>query len=520
MSSYSKKTTPTTSSRFGTLATLDTLKPITYNNKKTSTTYDITKAANTSAFEFTPSYDFTFKSEPTTPEQRRAQVVNSNRNFRQADSENMKQTEQRQQRQRVAETRTNMHTVEKPAQKSRSLSEFSMGLSKSERYRQIASNLSTLAGNNLRTYEEKSGAWDTYNKVLPGVTAVATAINPWLGAGVALVGGLANLFNNSGDYKEKAQLYSNMNESITKYLTNLTNRDTTIMNTMDQIYSSMDNLRGTYGTQFVDTMYNYYLAKSGMTSDAYSLLTGNFETFEDIGSGRVSSENGIFDTLTDGNQALFNNVYAQITLEDITGNKNLLDSMVQSLYGANTEFGMQLREYENELRTVLINSREQTSQLLFQGRNELVSQYINARSENISAAEQIAEAEANSASSGLRGGTTGNNAALARLSRDLGQIQRTANTASLLGTLKYNVLNAQKNASATAYSYRNAQRKAVIGALNENVSSWNEIGRTSKGGERSANYYLTESQSYQKQFMEDFNEVAEKDKDKIFAATT
>ena len=508
---FEKKSKQTTSSRFGTLATMDTLKPITSTSKRTSTTLDYTKPTKTSDFEFSPSYDFTFKPQNTTIQTSETKTTKKT---------NTNDTERRQQQQRIAEMRAQSQTIERPARTSRALSEFSIGLSKSDRYRQIASNLSTLAGKNLQTYEEKSGAWDTYNKVLPGVTSLATAINPWLGAAVGLVGGLANLFNNSGDYKEKAQLYSNMNDSITKYLTNVTNRDTTIMNTMDQIYSSMDNLRGTYGSQFVNTMYNYYLAKSGMTSDAYSMLTGNFETFEDIGYGSVSSENGVFDTLTDGNQALFNNIYAQITIEDITGNKNLLDSMVQSLYGANTEFGMQLREYENELRNVLINSREQTSQLLFQGRNELVSQYINARSENISAAEQIADTEARSASSGLRGGTTGNNAALARLSRDLGQIQRTANTAALLGTLKYHVLNAQKNASATAYSYRNAQRKAVIGALTENVSSWNEIGRASKGGERSANYYLSEAQSYQRQFTEDFNEVAEKDKDKIFAATT
>ena len=408
---------------------------------------------------------------------------------------------------------------------SRSLNDFSIDLSKSSRYRQIASNLATLSADKIKKADETDAGYKRANGWITGIATIFGALaggGVGATAGAAVAGGinsLLNLTNNSDDMRTETTRFSNLFSDITGYLTGLTNRDTTIMNTMDQIYSSMDNLRGAYGSSFVDTMYNYYLAKSGMTKDAYSLLTGNFKTFEDIGSGDVSGENGLFDTLTDGNQNLFNNVYAQLQLGDITENKTLLDSMVQSLYGANTEMGLQLREYENELRNALQGSSLQQEQIVSQMRNELLSGNLGGRSESISFAEQLGSAQAESATSGLRGGTVGSNADLVRLSRDLSQIQRTASTAALIGSLKYNIRNAQLNASATAYSYRSAQRRAVTSAINGAAISFNSIGRDIRSAERTSNYYLEESKEYERQFKEDFNDVAEQDKDKIFAIT-
>lgn len=482
-------------------------------------------------FEFNTNYEFTFNpTTQTTPTQTQTTTPTSSLNTGTKSTSKSETSERMKQQARVAERKAqnkvddiSSHTYK--TQEKRALSEFSVGLSKSKRYSQLASNLSTLSSSRIQNADDKDAGFGIANGIIGALGIVVGAIAGG-GAGATLggtiatgVNGVVNLFNTSYKDREKAQLYANMQNELLGYLSNLTNRDTTIMNTMDQIYSSMDNLRGSYGSQFVDTMYNFYLAQSGMTSDAYSLLTGNFETFEDIGYGSVSAENGVFDTLTDGNQALFNNIYAQITAEDITGNQNLLDTMVQSLYGANTEMALQLREYENDLRNALKGTFNQQKQMVGQARNELAVSNADARSEGISAAEQIAQAEAESASSGLRGGTTGNNAALARLSRDLGQIQRTASTAALIGTLKYNIMNAQENASATAYAYRNAQKKAVLGAINSSVQSFNSIGRSAKGAERSANYYLNESQNYEKQFRSDFENVAEKDKDKIMQVT-
>lgn len=454
-------------------------------------------------------------------------VSANNQAFREADAQNWNAIQEQQAMERIAEVETsNIQTVEPEPVRNRALNEFSMNLSKSARYRKMASNLSTLASDRTNSADEKDKNWAIGTSIH---TVLASLVGLAFGgaAGMKIASGLATaintganaLFNTSGKDREQSELYSQMQGNITAYLTNLTNRDTTIMNTMDQIYSSMDNMRATYGTQFVDTMYNYFLAKSGMTSDAYSLLTGNFNTFEDIGYGKVSEDGQIFDTLTDGNQNLFNNIYAQLQLGDITGNQSLLDNMVQSLYGADTELAIALQGYENDLRTALKSSISQQSQAVWQTKTGLESESVTARSENISATEQIGSAEAESASSGLRGGTMGNNAALARLSRDLGQIQRTANVASMIGTLKYNIQNAQLNASSTAYSYRMAQKKAVNNALNNAVLSFNSINRSAQSTERTANYYLDEAQYEQKQFNEKFESVAEDDKDRIFEVT-
>lgn len=412
-----------------------------------------------------------------------------------------------------------------PAPK-RGLNDFTIGLSKSDRYRQMASNLATLATSRTNSANGKDKGFMIgagVNSTLASIIGLAVGGVAGMGIASGLATGLNSLvnglFNDSDKDREKAALYEQMAGNITGYLTNLTNRDTTIMNTMDQIYSSMDSLRGTYGSEFVDMMYNYYLAQSGMTSDAYSLLTGNFQTFEEIGSGNVSAENGVFDTLTDGNQNFFNNVYAQLQIGDLTSNKPLLDRMVQSFYGADTELAIQLRGYENELRTALKGASAQQDQMMLQSRYELESLGATIRGENISYQQSIGGAEAEAASSGVRGGTSGNNVALARLTRDLGQIQRTANYASMIGTLKYNIQNAQLNASSTAYSYRMAQKRAITGALNSSIASFNAIGRASQSGERQSNYYLAESKSYQRQFTEQFEGMSEKDKDAIFKVT-
>ena len=461
-------------------------------------------------------------------------VTSRTQAFREADAGNWNQIQEQQAMQRIAEVETsNIQTFMQnfisravaERQGRRALGQFSMNLSKSSRYRQMASNLTTLASGKLGSAADKDNGFAVANGIIGAVGTVAGAIiggvaGAGLGGAIAgAVNGFINIFNDSDKDREKAELYAQMQQNITAYMANLTNRDSTIMNTMDQIYSSMDTMRATYGAQFVDTMYNYFLAKSGMTSDAYSLLTGNFNTFEGIGYGQVSADGQIFDTLTDGNQNLFNNIYAQLQLGDITGNQSLLDNMVQSLYGADTELAMTLRGYENDLRTAIKSSLNQQSQAIWQTRGDLAGIGVSARSENISSTEEIGSAEAELASSGLRGGTTGNNAALARLSRDLGQIQYAANVASVIGTMKYNIQNAQLNASSTAYSYRIAQKKAVNNALNSSILSFNSIGRSSMATEREANYYITEAQAEQRQFEQKFENMAENDKNRIFEVT-
>jgi len=394
--------------------------------------------------------------------------------------------------------------------------------SKSSKYRQIATNLTTLASDKVTDAAAKDKTSSIMQGVMTGAGTILGGIIP--GVGGVVVGGIASLLggliglSNGDKEREEAQRYTNMAQEITGYMESLTERDTTILNTMDQISSSMDSLRGTYGSAFVDTMYNYYLAKSGMTSDAYSMLTGNVNTFENIGVGTVSEENGMFDSLTMSNQDLFNNIYAQLQLEDIKANQSLLDTMVQALYNGDTEMGLNLKGYENELKTMFGSTAIQQSSMIFNAQGQLVENNAQNRSEMIQGAENIGSAEASQATSGVRGGTTSNNANLARLSRDLVQIQRTAQIGAIIGSLRYNLMNSQLNASSTAFSYRNAEQRMISGALNNAVASFNSVGRTGRAGERSANYSISEAQEYERQFKKNYSESSENDKERIQAS--
>lgn len=451
-------------------------------------------------------------------------VVDSNRAFREADKASTK-TRSRERDDYERTSRTDPSTTVDSPQK-RSINDFTYNKTKSAKYRQLSTNLANLAS----SYTDSAGTREGVNAGVTGalslIGGIAGAIfggaGYSIGSGIGgILGGLFSLGNSSSGDKKKAQLYTTMAGNITDYLTNLTNRDTVIMNTMDQLYSSMDNMRATYGSDFVDIMYNYYLGKSGMTSDAYSMLTGNFENFElgDGAFGTQSTDDGMFDSLTAGNRNLFDNVYAQLQLGDITSNRNLMDSMVQSLYGGDTEMAIQLRQYEQEVRDALTASANQQSQLMFNARDQLETAGAQSRAQNIQYAENIGSAEADSASSGGRGGTSYSNANLQKLMRDLGQIQMTADVASIFGSFKYNMQNAQLNASSTAYSYRIAQKRMITGAVNGAAVSFNSVGRTLQSGERQSNYYLDEASSNQRQFNENWDKISkDADKDKIVAS--
>lgn len=393
----------------------------------------------------------------------------------------------------------------------------SLAASKTAKYRQISEALGNLA----KEREERAGRQGGTASIVQGGFGLAGSIASFFSGPV---GGIISAFGlligsgiASGASKtaQSAETYSQMAQNITDYLSNLTQRDTTIMNTMDQIYSSMDNMRGAYGREFVDMMYNYYLGRSGMTPDAYSMLTGNFETFEGIGYGNVSAERGLFDTLTDGNQNMFNNMYATISAEDILGT-SFMDDLVNSLYSSKTEFGISLRSYETQLRDSLKQALLGESNMLSDFGGQLDVSNASARAENISYAESIGEAQAEASSSGARGGTSYSNVRLAELSRDLGQIQRAASIAASIGSLKYNIQNMRANASATAYNYRVAQEKAVTGAVTEAAIGFTSIGRTARQGERNANYYLGEAQSYERQFMDKYEGLDATDADRMF----
>lgn len=388
---------------------------------------------------------------------------------------------------------------------------------KAGKYRQLSSNLTNLVQqryDKIAEKKQKQNWWNVGLKLLGGAIDIVSG-GVWGTLATEAVGGFINAGANEAinKYQKEALTFEQMAGNVQGYLSSLASSDTTVESAMNSLYGSLDEMRTTYGSGFVDQLFDYYLIASGMTPDSYSLLTNNFKTFDRIGYGQVSEEDGAFDSLTNGDN-YFDNTYAQITMNDIA---KIHDNLVMSLYGANTSFATQLRGYEKELRSVLEGSLAEQNQILNEASNELTQLNINARTENLGYEQNIGSAEAGEAVSGMRGGTSYNNSALARLSRDLGLVKRAAELTSFIGRINYQIENAQRNTASTAFNLMQNQIVAQKRAEESAVIGFNAIGRSLKSAERQRNYYVEEASDYQRQYNELYAQVSS-DEEAIYKA--
>lgn len=395
------------------------------------------------------------------------------------------------------------------------LSTVAVSLNKQRKYSTLSKNLNTISSQIIREGESKNSqnsknaAWTAGGLALLSIaTAFIPVAGPLISAGI----NAANPFITGAvgkqdySYKSQAEKYANLSDSVIAYMESLENRDAIINNAMSDVTGTMQDMRLTYGDAFVDQFYNLMLAKSGMTSNAYSLLTGNFRTFNQGQYGTESGEAGLFDELTMGNGELFNNTYAQLERSDIEG---IMNSLTQALFAGETELGLQLRGYETDIQNLMegfITSQEASLNDAMATMTSLSSQ---ARQENISTAEQIGSASAERASSGFRGGTSTANEALARLSGDLSRIATAAQASNLINSLRYTMKQQELNASSTAYNYRTAQKQILLRAQNATILGLNSVGRTFSEAEGLSNTQINEAVEYQNQVEEGFAEMSD-----------
>lgn len=371
------------------------------------------------------------------------------------------------------------------------LSTFASSLKKRAKYNQLSENMKTLSNQMRERSAAKSArvkrqtAWAS--GITSGLSLIATAINPVFGAIVGATGGLITTGiasdNDTSQLDEKATRFEQTMSDFLDYSEYLAQGDIIANNARESILGSLTGMRQTYGDAFTDQFYNLMLAKSGMTPDDYSLLTGNFRTYEQGMYGQVSGENGLFDELTQGAD-FFNNMYAQLTSNDL---ESIKTSLTQALFAGDTEIGEQLRGYENDLNVMFQNYITGSEASMSQLGASLAQTASNRRAEEINAAESIGGAEAQRASSGLRGGTSGANVALARLSADLNRISSLASASSALTQMMASMRQQQLNASSTAYNYRSAQRQMKISTFNAAINTTNSVGRTAQEAERQRN---------------------------------
>lgn len=388
------------------------------------------------------------------------------------------------------------------------LANYATSLAKSSKYKKLSENFDTLRqrvidkgteriNDTRRTSTVLGGIGNFFSGIGDAVEGVAGGVLGFLGNAVSF-GGTWLESGIDTSYQTKAKEYEQISERFLDYGEYLTNRDEILTSAMNTLTNSMSEMRGTYGDAFVSQFYNLMLAKNGLTPDSYSMLTGgmdnmgNFRTFEAGMYGEASEENGLFDSLTSGNQDLFDGLYAKLTSQDLGGIK---DSLTRALFAGDTEFGETLRGYENDLSALLDSYIGNQESLLADTQESLESLGAQARSEEISYAEEIGEAEAKRATSGLRGGTAYANESLAKLSRDLGRLSRMASATNVIGNLRRQMKQLQLNATSTAYNYRTAMKKANMSARNAMIAWANGAIVTTDEAQRRANAYRSEAET-------------------------
>lgn len=450
--------------------------------------------------------------------QRNGDVVDSNRAFREADAQS------------VPTSTTNSGslsdfsvgnsvetvstpTVDMPVEKVKTdLATFSSKLSKQAKYNKLSKNLTTLYqktmddGAERQRRKQNDAAWSA--GIFGVLGAIGTAINPIVGGIVAGIGAgvTASIQKDANDtsYTTQAQKYAQLAETFQNYSETLESGDAIIRSTMDSVTGTLQEMRLNYGDAFVDQFYNVMLAKSGIASNDYSLLTGNFKTYNQMAYGQESGEAGLYDELTQGNANLFSNMYAQLTSGDLA---DIKASLTQALLSGDTALGEQLRGQEMALDVAMENFLTAQEGSIGDAMVSMLGLTSQARQDNIGYAEQLGSAEARRASSGFRGGTATANEALARLYQDMGRIAGSARITNAIRNLRYNMEQQARNASLTAYNYRSSMRQAEMNAENQMIIGFTNIGKTYNEAQLQRNRVITEAQEYERQAREGMDEL-------------
>ena len=361
-------------------------------------------------------------------------------------------------------------------------------------------------------------------------SGIATTVGGWLEVAGSIWNGLVS---GIGGYviknrQKKADASANASKYMAEYANALTERDSLISSTMRQLDTGRQNMRDQYGSEFESMVYNLYLAQNGITPTTYSLMTGNFNTFENIGYGSTSTpvnrtvnfglgleyptnKEYELDSLTYGDNNTFQNMYRSINSGDL---KPIIDNLVKALYSSDSTVGMQLKAYEVEARQVLEAGLEAQNEALIDAQGNLNASALNKQQENISATEQMGSAQAGRATSGMRGGTATNNEKLVQLQKDLNEMKGIAQASIVMRSLQNSIKKIQTN---TAYSVltNRLNQKAMIQQANANATAnVSAMGATvaetehqSNLGIESAKIYGKEIENYRREYRSDYDRM-------------
>lgn len=393
-------------------------------------------------------------------------------------------------------------------------------LKKTRRYGNAVNTLTNQATkytDQARQYEQSANTWGAIGSGVSSIggtvasagTALFGAVaNPIVGIGLmiaglasSIIGGNANR-NRAYEAQNKADLANATANNLAGYASALSDRDDILLSATNAIKSERMNLNATYGEAFTNRAFQYYLEKSGLTSDSYSLLTGNFKTFEDIGVGTVSGtrEGSIFDELTDGTN-FFNNDYYDMTKADT---ESILDELMSLALSEDTEFSLGIKGNQVLAREELKQALENQTNSIIDAQGNLNINNLEWMAEVINFEESLGKEQASIASSGMRGGTTQNAQKLLGINKAMGEIKRTAQVATLILSLRNTLNNQQQSTGTTVFRYRLAERQAVATMQSNTITRLNSMGMSLEEAENRANKSTASAQIYEDRITNDY----------------
>ena len=424
--------------------------------------------------------------------------------------------------QRRQELMANANAIKEQQQQKKvrkDLSTLNSKYGKANKYAQANQTLNAIA----RQYGGKLSDAEATNTTLSFIGGTAMDIGMKVGGWgwlLAAAGGLTSLISN-GVYGSKKKTYSNYvdnayaaADNLLKYGQSLSARDEILASAYNNVLGIRQDIRTSYGEGFERLMYNYFLVKNGVTNDTYSILNGNFRTFsENIGNGGISEEAGLFDALTEGDSDYFSTAYKAFSTDDIAF---MSSELSRELYGANTAFGMQLRGYETQVQQLLDNSLLEQSNAIMDASGNLLSNNLQWRMGNISSREEVGSAQASVASSGLRGGTTSNSEALARLQGAISNIQRAAQTSIVMRSLQYSMRQSQSQLASSVFSSRLNQRIMVKQVQEQTTNTLGSLAMETNVSVMGANKNLEAAGIYKSAAESNLNELPDSAIDQLY----
>jgi len=280
-------------------------------------------------------------------------------------------------------------------------------------------------------------------------------------------------------------------------------------NAKNSYLSALDNANQ-YMRQAED-LYNqtYSVISNTYGSDVASILEGAYNEINGIGSKSVTRRslsrygtdlggNAPSDVSVDFDYSYENHGLSSTQLGDSYTDSSFAGRLYNLLSTGDSALAQQLRLSGNQMAQMLEQAFEDSTRQIALGRD--TSQYYaqQMRSQNLSDAQTIAQAQAQSASSGFRGSNA--NEHLATLQADMNRAAYAFRMKNQAMQLQYSIQQAQKSSSLSAYE---ANANMEIAKRRELESLVNQYAQGTKGAEQqmdNARNEVEKAQEHKKEY--------------------